>query len=181
MVKGILWKTFNICSCLMILIPSWLAINYIKHNNSYYLLGVILMIISIDCGGYFGGKFLGKHKLSIVSPNKTWEGVWVGYVISILVMLMFFMGIMWGNKQFYSYSIMKVLKQIGYIFIITHIFLALSIIGDLFESLLKRISKVKDSGNILPGHGGILDRLDSVLAVMPIAALGYYIYVVYIF
>lgn len=178
---SILWKIFSLCSCLVVLIPSWLAINYIKHNNNYYLLGIIFMVISIDCGGYFGGKFLGKHKLSIVSPNKTWEGVWVGYVISILVMLMFFMGIMSDNKPFYAYSIMKILKHIGYIIIFTQIFLVLSVIGDLFESLLKRISTVKDSGNILPGHGGILDRLDSVLAVMPIAALGYYIYVGYIF
>lgn len=165
----VLWKTFSVCSCLVVLIPSWLAINYIKHNNSYYLLGIIFMIISIDCGGYFGGKFLGKHKLSIVSPNKTWEGVLVGYLIVILIMLMFFKGIISSsNKQFYSYT-----YTIVHIIIFTHVFFILAIIGDLFESLLKRISKVKDSGNILPGHGGILDRLDSILAVMPIAALAY--------
>lgn len=165
-----IWKTFSLSSCFVVLIPSWLSINYLKHHNIYYLLQVIFMIVVIDCGGYLGGKLLGKHKLSMVSPNKTWEGVLIGYLFSVLLFIInFFIFIILTKSKFVLHATLKNL----FIILIMHLVIALSIIGDLFESLLKRIAKVKDSGRILPGHGGILDRLDSILAVMPLAVLIY--------
>lgn len=171
----IIWKICNLISCVIVLFPSWLAINYIKRQYTsgiYCLLQVILLIIGIDCAGYLGGNIWGKRKLSIVSPNKTREGVFTSYFITILFMIIFFLLTLAIDKSF-----MPSLKETLYRIIVTHLILILAISGDLFESLLKRISNVKDSGNILPGHGGILDRFDSIFAVMPMVALfNHYLY-----
>lgn len=169
----IIWKIFNLISCFIVLLPSWLAINYMKHNNVYYLLQLILVIIAIDTGGYIGGKLLGKRKLSIVSPNKTWEGILIGYLIAILIMIIF---LTFNNKLINELMNNIFDFKFLYIAINANLILILAILGDLFESLLKRIANVKDSGHILPGHGGILDRFDSILAVTPTAALSYFVY-----
>jgi phosphatidate cytidylyltransferase len=109
-----------------------------------------------DTGGYFAGKRWGKHKLAVqISPNKTWEGV-AGAVVLVCL---------WSiAAYFYVVSVnLSLLSWLG----VSAIVVFASIVGDLFESLFKRAHQVKDSGNLLPGHGGMLDRVDSLLAAVP--------------
>lgn len=146
-------------SCFFVFIPSWLAINYMQvYNRSLLILGCFI-IIAADVGGYVFGKLYGKHKLTKISPNKTWEGVLGGYLVAMLVVAGYIL-------FFNNYNI--IFKLI----IVSSLTFVFSIIGDLFESLQKRISGVKDSGNLLPGHGGILDRIDGFCSGMPIFVLG---------
>jgi len=123
------------------------------------ILFLLLIIWATDIGAYFVGKFFGKNKLCpSVSPGKTLEGVYGGIALAQIVAITFV----------YSSTQMLLLND----FLIFS-FLALSVslvsvLGDLFESVLKRIAEVKDSGNILPGHGGLLDRIDSLTSSAPI-------------
>jgi len=127
----------------------------------YYIISLLLLIWIADSAAYFTGKAIGKHKLSPnVSPGKTWEGAFgailatviASYVIAILLKL----------------DATKIL-----LFIALGIFsIAFSVVGDLFESMFKRKAGIKDSSHILPGHGGILDRIDSLVAAAPLFYLG---------
>lgn len=121
------------------------------------VLFMFCLIWSADTGAYFAGKAFGKTKLApIVSPNKTWEGVIGGLCLSL--------AIAWTGV-----FLLKIEVSNGWVFSSVVILLAaVSVIGDLFESAMKRISNIKDSGNILPGHGGLFDRLDSTIAVAPL-------------
>ena len=121
-----------------------------------------LIIIAADVGGYVFGKLFGKHKLTTISPNKTWEGILGGYLGAILVAIIYILTFV---PNFNWKIILKII-------LITNVTFMFSVIGDLFESLVKRISGVKDSGNLLPGHGGILDRIDSFCSGMPIFLMG---------
>lgn len=156
-------KVLGFISCIFALIPSWIGLNYMKRVNPTYLLIVLSVVISVDLGGYIIGKLFGKHKLTMVSPNKTWEGLIGSYVFCVITLsiMVFITNI---NIKFSS---MIIISGIGFV---------LAVIGDLFESLLKRIAEVKDSGNLLPGHGGVLDRIDSFCAVLP--AFGLLLYII---
>jgi len=128
------------------------------------LLYVMVLVWLADTGGYFAGKRWGKTPLAkAISPNKTWQGV-AGA---------FFLGTIWSVLGFYldfagSLSLMSWL-------LLSVIALSTSIVGDLFESLFKRCYQVKDSGNLLPGHGGMLDRIDSLIAAVPVFTAGLYL------
>lgn len=148
---------------ILTLIPCWLAINYIRNyqNGIAILLFLFVLIWGADSGAYFAGRKWGKHKLiAEVSPGKTWEG-FVGAllttaVITVVALVMFKIPYAtWSTVFFWS--------------MLTVLF---SIMGDLFESMMKRVAGLKDSGHLLPGHGGILDRIDSLTAAAPIFALG---------
>ena len=127
-------------------------------NNQYsyhLILSVFILVWLSDVGGYFAGINFGKHKLlERISPKKTWEGVAGGLLLCIIgsYILSQFFPIM----NIYMWLVLGMLVCVS------------SVIGDLIESMLKRSANIKDSGNILPGHGGILDRFDSVLFVIPI-------------
>lgn len=126
-------------------------------DDAMTLLFIIMVIAAADTGAYFSGYFLGKHKLSPrVSPNKTIEGLIGGLLSAILVVLIFsFMIEGWYLSQ----------GQLVFISIVTALY---SVIGDLFVSIIKRQNQIKDSSQILPGHGGILDRIDGMLAGIPV-------------
>lgn len=113
-----------------------------------------------DTGAYFSGKYLGKHKMSpLLSPKKTWEGLFGGLVASVLGA-----GVVWSiGLQEYG---------LGWVLLLGALVDLSGVTGDLAESLLKRAFGVKDSGTIMPGHGGILDRIDSVLFSAPVLLLG---------
>ena len=127
--------------------------------SPWILLVSLLMIWAMDTGAYFSGKRFGRHKLaSHVSPGKTWEGLVGG---AILVMLL---------AAFVAYFAGEFLQVPGLVmFVVACVVISLvSVFGDLFESLMKRQVNLKDSGSILPGHGGVLDRIDSLLVAMPL-------------
>lgn len=144
---------------LVLLVPAWTALVSLKPvpPEPWLLLAVMAVPWIADIGAYFSGRKFGKRKLApSISPGKTWEGV-AGAAVCMLI-----------------YAL--VLNQVGGIFSLLSIpvlllLLALSITGDLFESLMKRQAGIKDSSNLLPGHGGILDRIDSQLSVLPVALL----------
>ncbi len=144
----------------LLILPGVLVALLVIHglpNGGHWLLFALLICWAADIGAYFAGKGFGRNKLAVnVSPGKTWEGALGGLLLALLVCggLLFAAGVLDGF----------------WILILTGL-VAVSIIGDLFESLLKRASGAKDSGSLLPGHGGVLDRIDSVLAVSPFFAL----------
>ncbi|TNF80105.1 MAG: phosphatidate cytidylyltransferase [Gammaproteobacteria bacterium] len=138
---------------------SWIALMVIREapGGSNWLLWMVLVVAFADIGAYFSGRQFGKRKLAPeVSPGKTWEGFWGGMLISSLICG----GILVAMGRFNG----------GWIFIMI-LLVTVSVVGDLFESVLKRERGVKDSGVILPGHGGALDRIDSAVAVLPYFAL----------
>ena len=145
----------------MVLVPAWLAIVSLQ-KSAGLLLALLLTVWIADIAAYFAGRRFGRHKLAPqISPGKTWEGV-IGAFVAILV---------------YGFAMSFVLQPSPNHFdhIVTVIFFVvltvLGIVGDLFESWIKRVAGVKDSGTLLPGHGGILDRIDSLTAALPFAAL----------
>ena len=123
-------------------------------RDSHLLLAIVVMMWSNDTGAYFTGRTIGKHKLTPVSPNKTVEGLVGGIVFTFIV----------GFLIYHFRLIDMDIKSLAvYTFIVSFIGTA----GDLFESLIKRYVGVKDSSHIIPGHGGVLDRFDSFMFIIP--------------
>ena len=124
---------------------------------------LLVMVWLADSGAYFSGRFLGRHKLApVVSPGKTWEGVIGGLLTSVLFAALVGWLLLDAN-----------LPWIAKFMLVTLVAMMFSIVGDLFVSLLKRQSGLKDSGAIIPGHGGIFDRIDSLVAAAPLFLAGY--------
>lgn len=146
---------------LAVLWSSWLGLNLIRAHDQgiLWIFCVLLIVWASDTAAYFVGKAWGKRLFSpIISPKKTWAGFWGGFMGAFIVAMGCFalMGI--PQTQWIYFVPMSV------------VLILLAIYGDLFESLVKRVANKKDSGNILPGHGGILDRIDSLLPTMPFFA-----------
>tara|TARA_B100001287_G_scaffold262287_1_gene252056 strand:- start:225 stop:782 length:558 start_codon:yes stop_codon:yes gene_type:complete len=122
------------------------------NNNKLIFIYLLLVCVMTDLGGYIFGKFFQGKKLTNISPNKTYSGLIGSYILSNIVFIYFFF------KFNFSYSFL----------IFTFIICSISQVGDLFISYLKRKAKVKDTGTLLPGHGGILDRIDGIIFALPI-------------
>lgn len=151
---------------LLVLLPGWLALLYLRALEAHvlYIVLLVALVAAADTGAYFAGRRFGRHKLSpIVSPNKTWEGFAGGQLAACSVTWIFLFG---GFDLGLQLSAGLVLQAT----LATMLLAATSVVGDLFESMLKRKSGMKDSGNLLPGHGGVLDRLDSLTAALPVYA-----------
>lgn len=143
----------------LLLLPTWIALLNLRNIGPQLVLVVILAVVLADSAAYFSGKRFGRHKLAPqISPGKTWEGV-AGSMIAVTL----FAGALclWKNLSLWL--------VVGFLAIVI-----LSVIGDLFESLVKRHAGKKDSGSILPGHGGVLDRIDGLTSTLPLVA--FYIY-----
>jgi len=136
---------------------STIEFSLIKITGPYLLLSVLMLIFAADTGAYFAGKRFGKHKLAPkISPGKSIEGVIGGLALALSLSLLF---TLWNGGDFQNYL------RITGLTIVTVFF---SVIGDLLESMFKRQANIKDSSHLLPGHGGILDRIDSITAAVPV-------------
>ena len=140
----------------IVLVPAGYALAVLQPNQ---VLAALILVWVADTAAYFVGRKWGRHKLApSISPGKTWEGAWGGLAAAV------------------AYAIICgtfLLGPVGWLALVVAAALltAISIVGDLFESAAKRQAGVKDSGTLLPGHGGIMDRIDSATAVLPVAAL----------
>lgn len=165
-------RVFKLAAATLAIIPAWSALVLLHAGDAepsrlggiaqgpVWLLAGLMTVWAADSGAYFAGRAFGRRKLSPnVSPNKTIEGLLGGLVAGVLVA----MGVAWlANAESAHYALVAIAAVVT---------VAFSVVGDLFESLLKRHAGVKDSGAVIPGHGGILDRIDAVLAALPVFAL----------
>jgi len=163
--KELLSNTLFLLSGLIyIVIPLYMgAILHWQDQGAFpILLGIFLLVWTNDTFAYICGNLFGKHKLIVsISPNKTWEGSIGGFLFTVLV----------------GFIIDSYLFQGNYFWIIAAILVSpAAVIGDLFESALKRKNNVKDTGNIMPGHGGILDRFDAMFFAIPFFYIWHVIY-----
>lgn len=161
--SAILWSPRPILGLLGLLLLSltWVAIVLIVHlpHGAWLLLFAVVVVAMADIGGYVAGNLFGKHKLAaLVSPGKTWEGFAGGILLQCILIALV--------SQYMPEKIS--LTMLVALVIPVSLY---SVLGDLFESMVKRHSGVKDSGNILPGHGGVLDRIDGLIAALPLFAL----------
>lgn len=148
------WKPFLLVAGLIVFSACWHALVAARAQGVPFVLSLLLVVWLADIGAYFAGKAFGKHKLApSVSPGKTWEGAAGGWLAVMIVA-----GAAGAAHAFEPFAALTVL-------------VAFSVVGDLFESLLKRQAGVKDSSGLLPGHGGVLDRVDALLPVLPLAML----------
>ena len=156
---------------LALLWTAWLALAAAKTIGINFILSVFCLVWAADIAAYFGGRAFGKRKLSpAISPGKSWEGVWSGMLGALLLAASW----LWLDATFAldSASLYTLLyRRLGLaMLLLVILFLsAMSVVGDLFESLVKRSAGAKDSSGLLPGHGGVLDRVDALLPVFPIA------------
>jgi len=153
----------------VIFMSDWYAFMLLRDTGLWVLLSVLMVVWTADIGAYFTGKKLGKHKLAPqLSPGKSIEGAIGGMVAVCILGIIFYAGNL-SSSNFFN----MIGQQYSWLILIPlSIFLAgMSVVGDLFESQLKRLSSMKDSSGLLPGHGGVLDRIDALLPVLPIAAL----------
>ena len=146
------------------LLCTWVGLVTLKAllPNGALVIMLIIMVAAVDVGAFFTGKLFGKRKLApALSPNKTWEGVWGGVTLNVAVSIVFAILLDSYVQAFalIDYVIFAALALIVAFF---------SVVGDLAESMLKRNKELKDSGSILPGHGGLLDRIDGLMAATPI-------------
>lgn len=141
-----------------VMIPAWLALDFLYQLEPALLLFMLVIVWAADIGAYFSGKRFGRVKLAArISPGKTWEGV-IGGLLLVLVLVLV-RGLWVGNELAVLVPFCLAVA-------------ALSIVGDLTVSIFKRNAGIKDSGTLFPGHGGLLDRIDSVTAAAPLFALG---------
>ncbi|MBK7956059.1 MAG: phosphatidate cytidylyltransferase [Candidatus Accumulibacter sp.] len=145
----------------VLLLPAWLALVQLRQAGPLALLAIMAVVWLADIGAYFTGRRFGKHKLAPnISPGKTWEGVIGGGVVVVIYGL------------FLSSRLPATLAgNLPLLLMILVLLTAISVLGDLFESLLKRQAELKDSSNVLPGHGGVLDRIDSLTSTLPLVTL----------
>lgn len=150
----------GVLSGILVLVPAWLALSrlLVAENGLGWLVFILLLVWATDIGAFAGGKLFGRIKLiPRVSPGKTWEGVIAGIFLAAIVAFA-------GAMYFQQY-------RLGFVSLCIAVS-AISIVGDLMVSIFKRHAGVKDSGEIFPGHGGMLDRIDSICSAAPVFVLG---------
>ncbi|MBU3614791.1 phosphatidate cytidylyltransferase [Polynucleobacter sp. Latsch14-2] len=163
------WRYFYSILGFILLPATWFALIFLREIGLSFLLSTMVMVWIADIGAYFMGKAFGKHRLAAqISPGKSIEGALGGLLLCYVyaVVCVFYLPL--DATLFGSWAM-----RYGWLpmLLMVTVLTAFSIFGDLFESQLKRLAGVKDSSHLLPGHGGVLDRVDALLPVMPIAAL----------
>lgn len=155
---------FLLLAGLWLLVPAWLGLQLLRPEvaGSGLIWLVIAVIAAADIGAYFSGKRFGRRKLAVhVSPGKTWEGFWGGALANAFLATIIALFLDFSAMQFLGFVVALVLVA------------AMSVLGDLFESMIKRERGIKDSSQLLPGHGGVLDRIDGWTAAVPLFTLFY--------
>ena len=157
-------RSFKLLAGSLCVVPAWCALGWLHWEDPLgprWTLFALALVWAADSGAYFAGSKFGKRKLApSISPGKTWEGVFGGLLASLLLaaLVLPLLGLAWSSLPALA--------------LLTLVTAGISVVGDLFESLMKRHSGVKDSGAIFPGHGGLMDRLDSLLAALPVFVVG---------
>ncbi len=145
----------------LVLIPAWIALVTLHQHHPLLVLYLIFLVAITDSGAYFTGKAYGKNKLAPeLSPGKTREGMFGGVAGAVV----------WSILGAFFFELPA--TDFLYFILLSLVVAFMSVSGDLFESLIKREAGQKDSGNVLPGHGGILDRVDGLIATLPLFTLG---------
>ena len=164
-------RSLRVVVGLVLLWTAWLALVNAKAIGINFILSVFCLVWAADIAAYFGGRAFGRRKLApSISPGKSWEGVWSGMVGALVLTaawLLIERSLAVDSKSLYDVFLDRfnvVVVALGVMFLA-----AMSVVGDLFESLVKRSAGAKDSSALLPGHGGVLDRIDALLPVFPIA------------
>ncbi len=158
-----LYSIIGVTMGMLVIFPTWLAMLLLHEQNPWMVLYVFGIVWAADIGAYFSGKRFGKHKLApAISSGKSWEGVW-GALIAVSLYSVIVAASWLQTEQIILFVLISVLAAIA------------SVAGDLLESIFKRARGVKDSGTILPGHGGVMDRLDSIMAAAPVFTAAYYL------
>jgi phosphatidate cytidylyltransferase len=156
---------------LVLLWTAWLALAAAKGVGVNFILSVFCLVWAADIAAYFGGRAFGRRKLApAISPGKSWEGVWSG-MLGALALAAFWLWLDGAFRMDSASLYSRLYGRFGLVGVVgVVVFLsAMSVVGDLFESLVKRAAGAKDSSALLPGHGGVLDRVDALLPVFPIA------------
>jgi len=164
-------RPLRIAVGLVALWTAWLAMVSARAGGLNFILSVFMLVWAADVFAYFGGRAFGRRKLApAISPGKSWAGVWCGIAGALLLALgwIFFDGRGLAYYDSFYTLVAERLTVIGMALVVVFL-VAMSVVGDLFESLVKRSAGAKDSSRLLPGHGGILDRVDALLPVFPIA------------
>ena len=153
----------------LLTLAAWFALMQFLSQGVIVLFSVLLIVWIADTAAYFAGRAFGRRKLAPhISPGKTWAGV-VGAIVAVLLLAL----VIWlvvPDRRIYSNNLFASVGPAFALFLLASL-VALSIAGDLFESLLKRQAGVKDSGQLLPGHGGVLDRVDAMVPLLPSAVV----------
>lgn len=162
--SAVIWqpRLIRILMGFLTLVPAWLALVYLRlqEHGVVLIFVLIALVAAADIGAYFAGKAWGKAKLAPqVSPGKSWAGFWGGMAAAIMLALLIWMLLGQDRLGFIAVVAIAVATTLA------------SVLGDLLESMIKRQQGVKDSGTILPGHGGMMDRMDSMTAAAPVFAL----------
>ena len=162
-------RPFYVVLGLILLPATWFAIIFLRELGLVFLLSTMALVWVADIGAYFVGKAFGKRKLAVqISPGKSVEGAVGGLVLCYGYALACVFFLPFESTIFGAWAI-----RFGWVpmLLMVTLLTAFSIFGDLFESQLKRLAGVKDSSQLLPGHGGVLDRVDALIPTMPIAAI----------
>ncbi|WP_339896994.1 phosphatidate cytidylyltransferase [uncultured Gilvimarinus sp.] len=159
--SSLLWgrRSLRALMGFFVLVPAWIGFSYVRlqDNGAWLVLMIVAVVAAADIGGYFVGKRFGKRKLApAVSPGKTWEGFLGGIGANILFAL-----VLWLTTENALLAVLALVVPTSLV----------SVLGDLLESMVKRERGIKDSSALLPGHGGVLDRVDSLTAAAPVFAL----------
>jgi phosphatidate cytidylyltransferase len=155
----------------VLLWAAWLALGHAKVAGVNFLLSVFCLVWVADIAAYFGGRKFGRRKLApSISPGKSWEGV-VSGMAGVLVLALAWMQAdkAWGFDSPSLYTVLSQRLGLAAALVAVVALTGMSVVGDLFESLVKRAAGAKDSSALLPGHGGFLDRIDALLPVFPLA------------